>query len=51
MFACKQTDKLHDLEVKLFDAYPNLHQLKVEVATLKKQFSAKLTADQRRVEW
>lgn len=51
VFACKQTGKLHDLEVKLFDAYPNLHQLKVEVATLKKQSSAQLTPEQRRVEW
>ena len=51
VFACKQTGKLHDLEVKLFDAFPNLHQLKVEVATLKKQSSAKLTPEQRRVNW
>ncbi len=51
IFACKHIDKLHDLEVKLFDAYPNLHQVKVEVATLKRQFSANLTADQQRVEW
>jgi hypothetical protein len=51
VFTCKQIGKLHDLEVKLFDAYPNLHQLKVEVATLKKQSSANLTADQRRVSW
>ncbi len=36
IFACKQVDKLYDLEVKLFDAYPNLHQLKVEVATQEK---------------
>lgn len=51
VFACKQIDKLHGLEVKLFDAYPNLHQLKVEVATLEKQSSAQLTAEQRRVNW
>jgi len=51
VFACKQTGKLHDLEVKLFGAYPNLHQLKVEVATLKKQTSAQLTPEQRRVNW
>ena len=51
VFACKQIGKLHDLEVKLFDAYPNLHQLKVEVATLKKQSSADLTSGQRRVSW
>ncbi len=51
VFACKQIGKLHDLEVKLFDAYPNLHKLKVEVATLKKQSSAQLTPEQRRVNW
>ena len=51
IFACKQTDKLHDLEVKLFDTFPNVHQLKVEVASQKKQTSATLTAEQRRVSW
>lgn len=51
VFACKQIGKLHGLEVKLFDAYPNLHQLKVEVATLKKQSSARLTAEQRHASW
>jgi len=51
VFACKQPGKLHELEVKLFDAFPNLHQLKVEVATLKKQAAAKLTPQQRRVNW
>ncbi|MFZ2301286.1 MAG: DUF2796 domain-containing protein [Gallionella sp.] len=51
VFACKQIGKLHDLEVKLFDAFPHLGQLKVEVATLKKQTAAKLTAKQRRVNW
>lgn len=51
VFACKQTGKLHNLEVKLFDSFPNLHQLKVEVATLKKQTSAKLTPEQRHVSW
>jgi hypothetical protein len=51
VFACKQIGKLHDLEVKLFDAYPNLHKLKVEVATLKKQSSIQLTPEQRHVSW
>lgn len=51
VFVCKQPAKLHDLEVKLFDTFPNLHQLKVEVATLKKQSSAKLTTEQRHVSW
>lgn len=51
VFACKQTSKLHDIEVKLFDAFPHLRQLKVEVATLKKQAAATLTAEHRRVSW
>jgi hypothetical protein len=51
VFTCKQSGKLHDLEVKLFDTFPNLHQIKVEVATLKKQASAKLTPEQRHVNW
>jgi hypothetical protein len=51
VFVCKQIGKLHDIEVKLFDTYPNLHQLKVEVATLNKQAAATLTADQPRASW
>lgn len=51
VFACKQTDKLRDLEVKLFAAYPNLHKVNVEVATLKKQAAATLTAEQPRASW
>lgn len=51
IFACRQTNKLHDLEVKLFDTYPNLHQIKVEIATKKKQAAADLTPDQRRASW
>jgi hypothetical protein len=51
IFTCKQTGKLHDLEVKLFETFPNLHQLKVEVAAQKKQTSATLTAEQRRANW
>lgn len=51
VFSCKQTGKLHDLEVRLFDAYPNLHQLKVEVASQKKQAGATLTTELRRVSW
>lgn len=51
VFSCKKTSKLQDIEVKLFDAFPHLRQLKVEVATLKKQAAATLTAEQRRVSW
>jgi hypothetical protein len=51
IFACKQPGKLHDLEVKLFEPFPHLHQLKVEVATMKKQTAANLTPEQRRANW
>lgn len=51
VFACKQIGKLHDLEVKLFDAFPHIHQLKVEVATLKKQAAVNLTSEQRCANW
>jgi len=51
VYACKQIDKLHELDVKLFDAFPNLQQIKVEVATQKKQSSATLTPAQRRASW
>jgi len=51
VFTCKQAGKLHDIEVKLFDAFPHLRQLKVEVATLKKQAATTLTAEQRRTSW
>lgn len=51
VFICKQAEKLRDLDVLLFDAFPHLHQLKVEVATLKKQSASTLTAAQRRASW
>lgn len=51
VFSCKHGDQLHDLDVKLFEAYPNLHRLNVEVATLKKQSAATLTAAQPRANW
>jgi hypothetical protein len=51
VFACKQTGKLHDLEVKLFGSYPNLHLLKVEIATLNKQAAVQLTPEQQHASW
>lgn len=51
VFTCKQIDKLHDLDVLLFGAFPHLRQLKVEVATLKKQTAATLTPTQRNANW
>jgi hypothetical protein len=51
VFACKHSDKLHDLDVKLFTAYPNLHKVNVEIAALKKQAAATLSSAQPRASW
>lgn len=51
VFSCLYPDKLHDIEVRLFSPFPNLHQLNVAVATAKGQTAAKLAADNRKVSW
>jgi len=51
VFTCEHPENLHDIEVRLFSPFPNLHILNVAVATVKGQAAAKLTADNRRVSW
>lgn len=51
VFTCERGEQLHDLEVKLFAAYPNLHRIDVEIATAHKQAAATLTAAQPRANW
>ncbi len=51
VFTCEHPENLHDIEVRLFSPFPNLHILNVAVATTKGQTAAKLTADNRRVSW
>ena len=48
---CEHPEQLHDLELKLFDDFPNLHQMNVQVAGPRGQTSAKLSSTQRRVSW
>lgn len=50
-FTCAQPGLLHSLEVKLFDAFPGLKRLDVEVATGKGQTAAKLDGRKRRIDW
>ena len=51
VFTCAKPGLLRGLEVKLFDAFPNLKRLDVEVATAKGQTAAKLDGKTRRVSW
>jgi hypothetical protein len=51
VFTCTRPENLHDIEVRLFSPFPNLHILNVAVATAKGQTAAKLTADNRKVIW
>ncbi len=50
-FTCAQPALLRGLEVKLFDAFPGLKRLDVEVATAKGQTAAKLDGKKRRIDW
>ena len=50
-FRCERPQSLTGLEVKAFDAFPNLKQLEVKIAGAKKQSSAKLTPRNPRVSW
>ena len=51
VFTCARPENLHDLEVRLFSPFPNLHIVNVAVATIKGQTAAKLTTDNKRVSW
>lgn len=51
VFSCARPENLHDLEVRLFKPFPNLHVVNVAVATAKGQAAAKLTSDNNKVVW
>ncbi|MFA7243531.1 MAG: DUF2796 domain-containing protein [Sulfuricellaceae bacterium] len=51
IFKCAQPGELRGLEVRLFDAFPNLRRLDVQVAGARGQSAAKLTPTQRRISW
>lgn len=51
VFRCARPDALRDLEVRLFDAFPRLKKLKVEIAGPRGQTAAQLTPRQRKASW
>jgi hypothetical protein len=51
MFRCEHPETLHDIEVILFDGFPNLRQIDVQVASPRGQAAAKLSPKQRRITW
>ena len=50
-FTCAQPQSLSGLDVKAFEAFPNLKRLDVKIAGAKKQSAAKLTPRNTRVTW
>lgn len=51
VFKCGDTNKLRDLQVNLFQRYPHMHQIKVEIASSRGQTAAALTAEKHSVSW
>jgi hypothetical protein len=50
-FRCASPKDLHDVEVRLFDRFHNLHQIDVQLAGPHGQAAAKLDTKQRRLSW
>ncbi len=50
-FTCTNPKELHDMEIKLFDSFPNLHQLDVQLVGPHGQAGMKLDSRQRRLTW
>jgi hypothetical protein len=51
VFRCERPANLRDMEVKLFDVFPQLKRLDVQVAAPGGQKAAKLSSENRRVSW
>lgn len=51
VFKCARPEKLHDLQVNLFQRFPHTRQIKVEIAAPHGQSAATLTADKHSVSW
>lgn len=50
-FRCQRVQALSGLEAKVFDAFPRLTRLDVQVAGTRKQVAARLTPKNRRIAW
>lgn len=51
VFRCERPEGLRNLEVKLFDAFPGLRQVDVQVAGPRGQAAARLSPKARRIAW
>jgi hypothetical protein len=51
VYQCNQVKNLRDLQVNLFKAFPNLHQLNVEIVSERGQLAATLTASKNQAFW
>jgi len=51
IFNCKQPQHLRGMTVQLFEAFPHLHQVDVQIATPRGQSAAKLTAKHKQLKW
>jgi hypothetical protein len=51
VFQCERPEKLSSLEARLFDSFPDVRRLDVQVAGPRKQAAATLTARSRRISW
>jgi len=51
VFHCEHPQALRDMEVKLFEAFPHMKQLDVQVVSAHSQVAAKLSPKQQRIVW
>jgi len=51
IFTCKKAENLRDLQVSLFKAFPNMHQLNAEVVSARGQTAVKLNTENTRLAW
>jgi len=51
LYQCKKIKNLRDLQVNLFKAFPNLHQLNVEIVSERGQSAIKLTPNNSQANW
>jgi Protein of unknown function (DUF2796) len=51
VFECNRPENIKDLQVNLFNTFPNLHQLNVEVVSNRGQTAAKLTPQNNQISW
>jgi hypothetical protein len=51
IFHCERPEALHNMDVTLFDGFPKMRQIDVQVATSHGQAAAKLSQELRRIAW